>query len=52
MFSDSEVFGPDNDNTLEGPLLNNYKDKHNYKDLSKSEEAPWHNFLIKNAIIY
>ncbi|MBV20241.1 MAG: hypothetical protein CL870_03980 [Cytophagia bacterium] len=51
MFEKSNKFGPDKDNTISTSEWKNLKEEHNYETLKKDIEAPWHDFLLKNAII-
>lgn len=51
MFTNTEIFGPNKDNTMSGPQFADFKKKHNYGDRSKDESAPWFEFLTKNAIM-
>ena len=51
MFSNPDTFGPDKDNTISPAQFGDFKKQHDYGSKSKDEDAPWHNFLVKNAII-
>lgn len=51
MFSNHDTFGPDKDNNISPTQFGEFKKKHNYDSTSKAEDAPWYEFIIKNAII-
>jgi hypothetical protein len=51
MYENSDKFGPDKDNTISTSEWKSFKEEHDYETLKKDIEAPWHDFLLKNAII-
>ena len=51
MYTDTDHFGPDKDNTMTGPQISDFKKEHDYLSRAKDTDSPWHEFLIINDII-
>ena len=51
MFTNTDTFGPDKDNSISSTQFTEFKSQHDYGRLSKCPTAPWADFLTKNAII-
>ncbi len=51
IFTNKDIFGPNKDNTMSTAQFSEFKKTHDYGSRSKDENAPWFNFLEKNAIM-
>jgi hypothetical protein len=51
MFTNKDIFGPNKDNAMSTAQFGDFKKTHDYGSRSKDENAPWFEFLTKNAIM-
>ncbi len=51
MFTNTDIFGPNKDNSMSNTQFSDFKKTHEYASKSKDEGAPWFEFITKNAIM-
>ncbi|OUU29324.1 MAG: hypothetical protein CBB97_02565 [Candidatus Endolissoclinum sp. TMED37] len=50
-FTNTDIYGPNKDNNMSNTQLNEFKRTHDYETRKKDENAPWFDFITKNAIM-
>ena len=50
-FTNTDIYGPNKDNSMSQAEFNEFKKTHDYASRSKDQDAPWFQFLEKNAIM-
>ena len=50
IFTNTDIFGPDKDNTISSTQFAEFKQKYDYASRAKDPTAPWSNFIVQNAI--